>query len=574
MPGRRDRGRATVRTFGFRGGIRRDHAPAASTRTFAGPAAPGGGTSVRRARSRAPRWFVGIGLLTVVAVGLGSTAAAAPPVNPSDAELEAADSAVDAGLDRVGRLVLEIAGADQQLAELDDQVAIKREDVNRALVDLQNARTAADAAAAAVVESERALRDAGHRISDAQHDFDGFARDSYVRGVNGASLGMFLATDGPGDLLDRAQVMRLLSSGRQAVLDALERARTAEVNSNSRARAAKVAADEAAAAAEQRRADAEAAIAVARAALDAQAAEKQRIEQERARAQDELAAARTTVAGLADQRAEFVAWEEQRRAQEAAEAAAADAARAAAAEAAVRVAADAAARARAAELADGRRAHTELEAPDPPATPSIGGTAPVDTGADPTTEDAGGADDGILVPDIELELDFDRRGSDGPGTRTGPHSTPRTTPRPTLTGAAAIETVIDRGMSQIGVPYAWGGGDENGPTLGIRDGGVADTYRDFEKVGFDCSGLMIYAFAGIGISLPHYTGYQYTAGTQIPSAEMKRGDMIFYGPNASRHVALYLGDGTMLEAPQSGSHVKISPVRWDGMTPYVVRMVS
>jgi cell wall-associated NlpC family hydrolase len=134
--------------------------------------------------------------------------------------------------------------------------------------------------------------------------------------------------------------------------------------------------------------------------------------------------------------------------------------------------------------------------------------------------------------------------------------------------------VIDRGLSQIGVEYAWGGGDENGPTKGIRDGGVADSYGDFNKVGFDCSGLMIYAFAGIGISLPHYTGYQYTAGEQVPSEEMQRGDMIFYGPNASQHVALYLGDNEMLEAPQSGSTVRISPVRWDGMTPYAVRMVS
>ncbi len=122
--------------------------------------------------------------------------------------------------------------------------------------------------------------------------------------------------------------------------------------------------------------------------------------------------------------------------------------------------------------------------------------------------------------------------------------------------------------------YAWGGGDENGPTRGIRDGGVADSYGDFNKVGFDCSGLMIYAFAGIGISLPHYTGYQYTAGTQVPSSEMKRGDMIFYGPNASQHVALYLGNGQMLEAPQSGSSVMVSPVRWGGMTPYAVRLVS
>ncbi len=67
---------------------------------------------------------------------------------------------------------------------------------------------------------------------------------------------------------------------------------------------------------------------------------------------------------------------------------------------------------------------------------------------------------------------------------------------------------------------------------------------------------MIYAFAGIGISLPHYTGYQYTAGTQVPSSQMRRGDMIFWGPGASQHVALYLGDGQMLEAR--------SPVRRSG----------
>ena len=55
---------------------------------------------------------------------------------------------------------------------------------------------------------------------------------------------------------------------------------------------------------------------------------------------------------------------------------------------------------------------------------------------------------------------------------------------------------------------------------------------------------------------------------------MKRGDMIFYGPGGSQHVALYLGDGMMLEAPYSGEVVKVNPVRWDGMSPFVVRMVT
>lgn len=535
----------------------------------------------------------------LVCVAATAGAVPPPPPNPSEQELEAADSAVASGVDRIGELILRVANADQRLAELDAAVAIKREAVNRALVDLQSARDVADSAAHAVVLSQQALRDAGARIGHAQHDFDDFARSSYTRGANSASLAAFLSTDGPDDLLDRAQVMRLLYSGRTAVLDALERARTEEANKNSQARAAKQEADAAAEAAERRRAEAETAIAVARTALDQQTADKQRIEQERAQAQTSLDMARGNVAGLQGQRAEYVAWDHQRRAEEAAIAAAAAAASEAAVEAAQRVAADAAARERAAELANGRRPHTEIDRPEPvtdterpetavpdaavpdtdiPETVTEPDVPDYDGGAESPLPDTGDDTDTDTETDTGTGRDWGNQDPGDPvgdGTVTPSRPSPKpSTPRPGLSATAAVESVVDRGLSQIGVPYAWGGGDENGPTRGIRDGGVADTYGDYNKVGFDCSGLMIYAFAGIGISLPHYTGYQYTAGTQIPSSQMRRGDMIFYGPNASQHVGLYLGDGMMLEAPQSGSHVKISPVRWDGMTPYVVRMVS
>lgn len=136
-----------------------------------------------------------------------------------------------------------------------------------------------------------------------------------------------------------------------------------------------------------------------------------------------------------------------------------------------------------------------------------------------------------------------------------------------------IEAVIARAETQLGMPYAWGGGNAKGPTRGIRDGGVADSYGDFNKIGFDCSGLTLYAFAGAGIALPHYTGYQYNHGTKVDPSQMERGDLIFYGPDASQHVAIYLGDGMMLEAPNSGSVVKKSPVRWSGMTPHAVRLI-
>ena len=75
--------------------------------------------------------------------------------------------------------------------------------------------------------------------------------------------------------------------------------------------------------------------------------------------------------------------------------------------------------------------------------------------------------------------------------------------------------------------------------------------------------------AGIGKALPHYTGDQYTAGPQFPVADRRRGDMLFW----PGHVALYLGDGKMVEAPQSGDVVKISPVRMAGISPMVVRLV-
>nr|WP_232066439.1 NlpC/P60 family protein [Tsukamurella tyrosinosolvens] len=76
------------------------------------------------------------------------------------------------------------------------------------------------------------------------------------------------------------------------------------------------------------------------------------------------------------------------------------------------------------------------------------------------------------------------------------------------------------------------------------------------------------------MKLPHYSGYQYNIGKKVPLAEIKRGDLIFFGPNASQHEALYLGDNQMLEAPESGSTVKVSPLRTDGAMPYVVRLIN
>lgn len=133
-------------------------------------------------------------------------------------------------------------------------------------------------------------------------------------------------------------------------------------------------------------------------------------------------------------------------------------------------------------------------------------------------------------------------------------------------GRQAVEYVIRRGLSQLGVPYSWGGGSLTGPSKGIGDG--AGT------VGFDCSGLVRYAFAGVGVLIPRFSGDQYNAGRHVPPSQAKRGDLIFYGPGGGQHVTLYLGNGQMLEAYDTGVPIRVAPVRTAGMTPYVTRIIE
>lgn len=133
-------------------------------------------------------------------------------------------------------------------------------------------------------------------------------------------------------------------------------------------------------------------------------------------------------------------------------------------------------------------------------------------------------------------------------------------------GPQAIEYVIRRGASQMGVPYSWGGGKPAGPSRGIDSG--ANT------VGFDCSGFTQFSFAGVGVLIPKYSGDQYDTGRKVPTSQAKRGDLLFWGPGGSQHVAIYLGGGKMLESSGSAGKVTVSPVRHAGLQPYVARIIE
>ncbi|MER0100820.1 NlpC/P60 family protein [Corynebacterium sp. KPL2734] len=163
-----------------------------------------------------------------------------------------------------------------------------------------------------------------------------------------------------------------------------------------------------------------------------------------------------------------------------------------------------------------------------------------------------------------------------PSASTDPSATgqgPAAPSNPAPGNSSQIEAVIARAESVIGTPYVWGGGDNNGPTGGLRDGGIADSFGDYGRSGFDCSGLTKYAFAAAGLDLPHYSGAQYQMGNKVSRDNLQRGDLIFYGAGGSQHVAIYLGNDQMIEAPQSGQNVQVSPVRWAGATPEVVRLL-
>lgn len=193
----------------------------------------------------------------------------------------------------------------------------------------------------------------------------------------------------------------------------------------------------------------------------------------------------------------------------------------------------------------------------------------------PASISAGAPGDPVAIAAASLQataqatqttMDMGRKFLSGLGFNVGNESTGSVAPGQRVHGKQAIEYVIRRGGSQMGVPYSWGGGSLTGPSKGVGDG--AGT------VGFDCSGLMRYAFAGVGVLIPRFSGDQYNAGRRIPRDQARRGDLILYGPGGGQHVTMYLGQGKMLEASGSAGKVVVSPVRTSGMTPYLTRIIE
>jgi len=113
------------------------------------------------------------------------------------------------------------------------------------------------------------------------------------------------------------------------------------------------------------------------------------------------------------------------------------------------------------------------------------------------------------------------------------------------TGERAVRIAVEA----VGIPYRWGG--------------------ESPSSGFDCSGLVRWAYGRVGIDLPHSSYALYSEGRRVPEARMEPGDLLFF--EGLGHVGLYLGRGRMVHAPQSGRDVEVVRL---GNTGYGGRLIG
>jgi peptidoglycan DL-endopeptidase CwlO len=135
-----------------------------------------------------------------------------------------------------------------------------------------------------------------------------------------------------------------------------------------------------------------------------------------------------------------------------------------------------------------------------------------------------------LTPGLGAQADSQASADVGGPSATGSDATQAAPPASSAGGQAAQVA-----LGAQGTPYVWGGSSPGG---------------------FDCSGLVAWAFGQVGISLPHYTGSLWNAGAHVSQDQLEPGDLVFF--HGESHVGIYIGGGQFVHAPHTGDVVKVS----------------
>ena len=213
-------------------------------------------------------------------------------------------------------------------------------------------------------------------------------------------------------------------------------------------------------------------------------------------------------------------------------------------EAAAQAAAKAASEKAAADLA-------QKQAEQAAAQPQESAPAPQEQSSQPSPSPQSSAQEPATTSQPEPEAADEEEAAPSPAPAPEPEPEPE--PTPSYSGNAA-STAINAAMGYIGTPYVWAGESASG---------------------LDCSGLTMVSYAAAGVYLTHSSRVQYGEGTQVPLDAAQPGDLVFWSSDGSQsgiyHVAIYLGDDTMIEAPTFGMTVRVTPMRYSGVMPYAVR---